>query len=125
MYTQFFYGWLLPYKAANDIIHNNTLNTFYSHSFQSLLVACSTPQTIPIESANPAGKVISVCFLIIGTRGQGFIEIFFESLGSYGGLSIFSFPFDCRAKLFQCSPRESDDLLGSEQKIEPQLLLSA
>ena len=43
MYTQFFYGWLLLYKAANDIIHNNTLSTFYSHSFQSLLVACSAP----------------------------------------------------------------------------------
>ena len=38
---------------------------------------------------------------------------------------IFSFPFDCRAKLFQCSPQESDDLLRSEQKIETQLLLSA
>ena len=81
-----------------------------------------------------------MCFLIIGTRGQGYIEFFFEKSkvflkkvaviglksGSYGGLrGFFSFPFGCRAKLFQCSPRESDDLLGSEQKIEPQLLLSA
>ena len=40
----FFCGWLLLYKAANDIIHNNTLSTFYSHSFQSLLVTCSTPK---------------------------------------------------------------------------------
>ena len=38
---------------------------------------------------------------------------------------IFPFPFDCRAKGFQHCPWESDDLLGSEQKIEPQLLLSA
>ena len=81
-----------------------------------------------------------MCFLIIGTRGQGFIEFFFEKSTKKVRLCsrdwaekwllwwlerIFTFPFDCRAKLFQCSPRESDDLLGSEQKIEPQLLLSA
>ena len=81
-----------------------------------------------------------MCFLIIGTRGQGFIESFFEKskvflkkvrlcsrdrAKKWWFERIFSFPFDCRAKLFQCSPRESDDLLGSEQKIEPQLLLSA
>ena len=80
-----------------------------------------------------------MCFLIIGTRGQGFIELFGKSkvfmkkvrLRSRDRAKkwllrwferIFSFPFDCRAKLFQ---QESDDLLGSEQKIEPQLLLSA
>ena len=77
MYTQFFYGWLLLYKAA-------TLSTFYSHSFQSLLVACTlsnhkqfqlSRQILPEKAA---GKVISVCFLIIGARGQGFIEFFFE-----------------------------------------------
>ena len=84
-----------------------------------------------------------MCFLIIGTRGQGFIEIFFEKSKVFLKKvrlcsrdraekwllpwlrGFFSFPFDCRAKPFQCSPRESDDLLGSEQKIEPQLLLSA
>ena len=85
-----------------------------------------------------------MCFLIIGTRGQGFIEFFFEKKSKVFLKTvrlcsreraekwllrwferIFSFPFDCRAKLFQCSPRESDDLLGSEQKIEPQLFLSA
>ena len=34
--------------------------------------------------------------------------------GSYGGLrGFFPFTSDCGAKLFQCSPRESDDLLGS------------
>ena len=80
-----------------------------------------------------------MCFLIIGTRGQGFIEFFLEKAKVFVKKvrlcsrdwakkwfeRIFSFPFDCRAKLFQCSPQESDDLLGSEQKIEPQLLLSA
>ena len=87
-----------------------------------------------------------MCFLIIGTRGQGSIDFFFfffeksevflkkvrlcsrdraEKWLLWWFERIFSFPFDCRAKPFQCSPRESDDLLGSEQKIEPQLLLSA
>ena len=84
-----------------------------------------------------------MCFLIIGTRGQGFIENFFGKSKVFVKKvrlcsrdrakkwllrwfeRIFSFPVDCRAKLFQCSPQDSDDLLGSEQKIEPQLLLSA
>ena len=82
-----------------------------------------------------------MCFLIIETRGQGFIEIekskvFLKKVRLCSRdraekwllrwlERIFTFPFDCRAKLFQCSPRECDDLLVSEQKIEPQLLLSA
>ena len=75
-----------------------------------------------------------MCFLIIQTRGQGFIEFFFKKakiflkkvrLCSHDWAEkwllrwferIFTFPFDCRAKLFQSSPRESDDLLGTENR---------
>ena len=42
------------------------------------------------------------------SRGQAMVEHFCS--------------FDCRAEVFQCS-QGSDDLLGYEQKIEPQLQL--
>ena len=80
-----------------------------------------------------------MCFLIIGTRGQGFIENFFgkskvflkkvrlcsHDRAFYGGLRGF-FPFLLTAELnfFSVALRKVMTL-GSEQKIEPQLLLSA